>query len=31
MNQENYEILQVEESATDEQIKEAYERLKSEL
>ena len=28
MNQENYEILQVEESATDEQIKEAYERLK---
>ena len=28
MNRENYEILQVSENATDEEIKEAYERLK---
>lgn len=29
MNNENYEILQVSETATDEEIKEAYERLKA--
>ncbi len=29
MNQENYEILQVEESATDEEITASYERLKA--
>ena len=29
MNLENYELLQVSESATDEEIKEAYERLKA--
>lgn len=29
MNNENYEILQVSASATDEEIKEAYERLKA--
>ena len=29
MNKENYEILQVSETATDEEIKEAYERLKA--
>lgn len=28
MNRENYELLQVSENATDEEIKEAYERLK---
>ena len=28
MNRENYELLQVSESATDEEIKQAYERLK---
>ena len=29
MNQENYKILEVEESATDEEIKASYERLKA--
>ena len=29
MNRENYEILQVEETASDEEIKAAYERLKA--
>ena len=29
MNRENYEILQVEETASDEEIRAAYERLKA--
>ena len=29
MNQESYRILQVEESATDEEIKASYERLQA--
>ncbi len=29
MNRENYELLQVDESATDEEIRESYERLKA--